>query len=229
MHAIIKRFICDDESKHEIKIQGSHGYVGSENETKNRKFVADILDGSTIYEIQTGSFRPLADKIKWILANTTYNIVLVHPLAEKLYVSYINDDGSISDRKKSPASKKISAILPEIYYLREIIASDRLKIVALMIEADSYKKKQTVGKKRVKTRKYEMIPSAIGSARVFASPEDYGEFIPDSLPEIFTTAMFSRATKIRGIDAYSAVKVLCSLGLIEECGSIGRARAYRKI
>ena len=36
MHAVIKKFICADESKHEIKIQGSHGYIGSENETKNR-------------------------------------------------------------------------------------------------------------------------------------------------------------------------------------------------
>ena len=229
MHAIIKKFICADEAKHEIKIFGSHGYVGSETEKKNRKFVADILDGNTIFEIQTGSFRPLAEKIKWILQNTTYNIVLIHPIPEVLYVSYIDQDGSISERKKSPASKKLSSILSEIYHLREVISSDRLKIVGLMIEADSYKKRQTVGKKRVKMRKYELIPSSLRSAYLLSAAEDYKCFIPDSLPETFTTAQFSKATKIRGIDAYSAVKVLCSIGLLEECGIIGRAKAYRKI
>ena len=227
MHAVIKKFICGDESKHEVKIQGSHGYINNPNETKNRKFVADILDGNTIFEIQTGSFRPLADKIKWILDNTTYSIVLVHPLPEILHISYINDDGKIGERKKSPASKKISAILSEIYYLREVISSDRLKIVGLMIEADSYKKKQAVGKKRTKVRKYEMIPSSLRSAYVFSRPDDYKIFLPESLPEAFTTAQFSSATKIRGIDAYSAVKVLVTLGLIDEHGYIGRAKAYK--
>ena len=229
MHAIIKKFICDDESKHEVKIHGSHGYIGSEKETKNRKFVADILDGNTIFEIQTGTFRPLADKIKWILDNTTYNIVLVHPIPEVLYVSYINNDGSISGRKKSPASKKISSLLAEIYYLREIVKSDRLKIVGLMIEADSYKKKQvSKNRRRVKTRKYELIPSTLRSAYVFSCKDDYKMFLPDTLPEIFTTPMFSKETKIRGIDAYSSVKALCSIGLIEECGMVGRAKAYRQ-
>ena len=229
MHAIIKKFICDDETKHEIKIQDSHGYVGSENETKRRKFVADILDGNTIYEIQTGSFRPLADKIKWILDNTTYNIVLVHPIPEVLYISYINPDGSITPRKKSPAAKKISSLLCELYYLKDILPSDRVKIVGLMIEADSYKKLQvSKNKRRVKTRKYELIPASLRSAFIFATPEDYKMFLPDALPEEFTTAMFSKATKIRGIDAYSCAKVLSSLGLIEESGMIGRAKAYKK-
>lgn len=230
MHAVIKKFICDDETKHEVKIQGSHGYIGSTNETKNRKFVADVLDGDTIYEIQTGSFRPLAEKIKWILDNTTYNIVLIHPIPETLYVSYINEDGSITARKRSTASKKIPSILSEIYYLHEIISNERLRIIGLMIEADSYKtRKISKNRKRAKTKKYELIPVSLKSAYVFASPDDYKMFLPDSLPEIFTTAMFSKATKIRGIDAYSAVKVLCSLGIIEECGTIGRARAYKSI
>ncbi len=228
MHAIIKKFICDDDHKHEITIYGSHGYIGSESDGKRRKFIADILDGNTIFEIQTGTFRPLADKIKWILENTTYNIVVVHPIPEALYVSYIESDGTISERRKSPAARKISAILPEIYYLKDIIQCGRVKIVGLMIEADSYKKRQSAGRRRTRGRKYELIPVSLRRAYVFSKPDDYKIFLPEALPEIFTTAMYSKATKIRGIDAYSAVKVLCALGLIEECGTIGKARGYKR-
>ena len=70
MHAAIKRFICADESKHEIKLDKPRD--NADGKAKARRFVADILDGKTVYEIQTGSFAPLVKKIQWILDNTDY-------------------------------------------------------------------------------------------------------------------------------------------------------------
>ena len=226
MHASIKLFICPDESKHEVKIQDSELYIKKENQ-KNRKFVADVLDGSTIYEIQTGSFAPLKDKIKWILDNTAYNLVLIHPMPESLYISYIEEDGTISPRRKSNRPKKLKYIVGELYHIKEFINNPRFTLIALMIEADQYKRRVT-SKKRVKTKKYETIPSSLIRAHVFSNPDDYKIFLPDSLDGEFTVKQFSKKSGILGIDAYSAVKLLCELGHISECGSIGRAKAYRK-
>ena len=236
MHAAIKRFICPDESKHEILIDGSVGCKKSDTEeesdkkTKKRRFVADILDGNTIYEIQTGGFSPLRDKIQWILDNTSYNITVIHPIAETKWVSLINTKtGNVENRKKSPVKGKITDIAPELYFFRDFISSPRFSLVILMMEAEQYKKNiQKDGRKRPRYRKYELIPISLLRAYLFRDVSDYSLFIPDDLEEPFCVKNYSARSGIHGIDAYSIVKTLCHLGLLEPAGTLGRAAAYKR-
>ena len=236
MHAAIKRFICPDESKHEILIDGSVGCKKSDTEeesdkkTKKRRFVADILDGNTIYEIQTGGFSPLRDKIQWILDNTSYNITVIHPIAETKWVSLINTKtGNVENRKKSPVKGKITDIAPELYFFRDFISSPRFSLVILMMEAEQYKKNiQKDGRKRPRYRKYELIPISLLRAYLFRDVSDYSIFIPDDLEEPFCVKDYSARSGIHGIDAYSIVKTLCHLGLLEPAGTLGRAAAYKR-
>lgn len=235
MHAAIKRFICPDESKHEILIDGSAGCIArTEEETDNqkikkRRFVADILDGNTIYEIQTGGFSPLRDKIAWILENTTYNVMVIHPIAETKWVSTINNKtGNIENRKKSPQKGRVEDIASELYFFRDFLPSPRFSLVVLMMEGEQYKKNmQTDGRKRPRYRKYELIPISLLRAYIFKGIEDYKLFLPDSLPNPFCVKNYSEKTKIRGIDAYSIVKTLMHIGLVEPHGNLGRAAAYK--
>ena len=238
MHAAIKRFICPDTACHEIKIDGSEGCtpppVADEadgaKKPRARKFVADILKDGTIYEIQTGGFSPLKPKIQWILDNTSYNVVLIHPIAETKWVSLIDkESGKIGNRKKSPTKGKIQDIASELYFLSDFISSPRFSLVILMMEAEQYKKNIAAKGKRPRYRKYELIPKSLLRAYILQSAEDYNIFIPDTLPERFTVKEYSKEAKIYGIDAYSIVKVLCSIGLLEQSGNIGRAAAYKKV
>lgn len=225
MHSALKTFICPDESKHEIKIQNSPLYIPKNQEnTKNRKYVADILDGDTIYEIQTGGFSPLREKIQWILENTSYRVVVIHPIAETKWVSKIGDDGKISGRRKSPRRGRVEDIAGELYFFRSFLNNPRFSLMVLMIEAEQYVKPQKRGRR---LKKYEMIPMSLLGAYLFKSHEDYAYFLPDSLPEQFTVKDYSQHAKIYGMDAYSMVKTLCGLDFIEEFGNIGRAQAYR--
>ena len=235
MHAAIKRFVCPDVSRHEIKIDGSALCIAREisdgsKKKKERKFVADILDGNTIYEIQTGSFSPLREKIKWILENTTYNIALIHPISETTWVSVIDSKtGNIGKRKKSPVHERLEDIAPELYFLTEFIPSPRFSLIILVLECEQYKKNmQKDSSRRPKYRKYEKIPLALLQAAFFRSVDDYKFFIPDTLPARFTVKEYSAKTGIYGIDAYSAVKSLCAIGLLQPDGNIGRAAAYKR-
>ena len=236
MHAAIKRFICPDEAKHEVLIDGSSGCnrIDSEEDgnkkAKKRRFVADILDGNTIYEIQTGGFSPLREKIQWILDNTSYNVTVIHPIAEAKWVSLINTKtGNIENRKKSPLKGKITDIAPELYFFRDFISSPRFSLVILMMEAEQYKKNiQKDGRKRPRYKKYELIPISLLRAYVFKGVSDYSIFIPESLDEPFCVKGYSAKSGIRGMDAYSIVKTLCHLGLLEPAGMIGRAAAYKR-
>lgn len=234
MHAAIKRFICSEESKHEIKIDGSALCIDrdgdvEDNKKKKRRFVADVLDGDTIFEIQTGPFSPLKAKIEWILENTAYNIVVIHPIAETKWINYISaKSGEIERRQKSPKKGKFTDIAGELYYLRDFIGNPRFSLVLLMMEAEQYKKNAVKdARRRPKYQKYELIPVSLLRAQVFKSADDYRCFVPNSLPDTFCVKDYSKASGIRGRDAYSIVKTLVYLGFFEEAGKIGRAAAYR--
>ena len=232
MHAAIKRFICPDESCHEILLDGSEGFIASNDEnTKKRRFVADILCKNTVYEIQTGGFAPLKSKIQWILDNTSYNIVVIHPIAETKWISYINQSsGSIERRTKSPQKGKFSDIASDLFFLRDFLSSPRFSLVLLMMEAEEYRKNVASAKaRRPRYRKYEMIPISLLRTYIFKGIESYRRFIPEELDEPFTVKEYSSKSKIHGMSAYSIVKTLCMLGLLEECGKRGRAAVYRRL
>ena len=234
MHAAIKRFICPDDSCHEVIIDGSALCLqkkDAENESKKKKrrFVADVLIEDTIFEIQTGGFSPLREKIQWILDNTFYKIVVIHPIAETTYVNYINGKtGNIDKRQKSPVKGKFTDVANDLYFFREFIGNPRFSLVLLMMEAEQYKKNiAKEGSRRPKYRKYELIPISLLRAYVFKSIDDYKLFIPDNLPSPFCVKDYSKSSGIHGIDAYSIVKTLVHLGLLEEAGNLGKAAAYR--
>jgi hypothetical protein len=234
MHAAIKRFICPDESCHEVKIDGSALCIQNtesenDNKKKKRRFVADVLMGDTIFEIQTGGFSPLREKIQWILDNTSYKIVVIHPIAETTHVNFINaKTGEIDKRQKSPVKGKFTDIASDLYFFRDFLNDPRFSLVLLMMEAEQYKKNITKdGRKRPRYRKYELIPVSLLKAYVFKSAEDYKIFIPDDLPDPFCVKNYSKSSGIHGMDAYSIVKTLVHIGLLEEAGSLGRAAAYK--
>ena len=52
LHAVIKRYICEDTDCHEVGV-------------KDRRFVSDIRIGNEIYEVQTGDFYPMKQKIAY--------------------------------------------------------------------------------------------------------------------------------------------------------------------
>ncbi len=226
MHAAIKRFICPDTACHEIKLDTA---VTNGEKTKRRRFVADILKDGNVIEIQTGRLAPLHDKIAWIIENTAYNITVIHPIAESKWVNVLSSKNEIERRYRSPLKGRISDIACELYSIKDFIDSPRFSLVILMMEAEQYiKNTAKTARSRPRYKKYELIPVNLLSATVFSSIEDLKQLIPDSLCSEFTVKQFSKESKIRGMDAYSAVHSLCDFGLLEACGSIGRAAAYRK-
>lgn len=230
MHAAIKRFICSDVSKHEVNIYDSIADKDKSGPTASkRRFVADVLDNNTIFEIQTGSFKPLSAKIRWILENTEYNIMLIHPIVQTKWINYIDKKGTIGGRKKSPLHGRIEDIASELYFIQEFLNSPRFSLVLLMIEAEEYRKKTSERRGRgVKSQKFELIPVSLISAHIFSSPSDYKYFIPENLPMIFTAKQYGNEAHIYGLDTYSILKTLCHIGLLETCGSIGKAVAYKR-
>lgn len=232
MHAAIKKFICPDEICHEIPLDtgARAGEIGEDGKKiKRRKFVADILKNGNVYEIQTGALPPLTEKIKWILENTDHNVTVIHPIAETKWVNVLNSKNELENRYRSPVKGKLNDIAPELYAIKDFVNSPRFSLVILFMEAEQYMKSAAKnGRSRKKHKKYELIPINLLRAHIFSSLEDYKIFIPDSLDGAFTVKDFSSASKIRGMDAYYTVHTLVDMGLLEQCGKIGRAAAFKK-
>ncbi|MBR7098472.1 MAG: hypothetical protein IKC59_03575, partial [Clostridia bacterium] len=197
-HQIIKRYLSEDPSDHEIPV------------SIERRFVSDVRVGMDAYEVQTGSFAPMAKKIAYYLESTDLTVTVVHPIAKSRWVSWVDfDTAEISPRKRSPRHGDAKELLAELYPLLPLLPHPRLQFRVLLLEVHDFKLLSNRKKDRRRGAvRYERIPLSLMEDISFSSPEDFARFLPDSLDSPFTVKQFSEATKIRGRDAYSAVRVL---------------------
>ena len=214
LHKILKRFLEENEENHEVK-------VGT--------YFADILSGNMITEIQTGSFRPLREKITYYLENTPYDITVVRPLPYvKTVCTVERESGELLSRKKSPRRTRPRDVLRDWYYLAEFLSNPRFTLRFLLLEEDEYrmtkKKTRRWGKE---SELYERIPTALLDEELYEYQSDYLKFLPDDLPEEFTAAEYGKRAKLHGYAIYSALKLLEAVGLVEKGEKKGRSYVYR--
>ena len=226
LHSIIKKFIAPESEDHEVMIRERMA-----GEEKRPRYVADLLIGNTAYEVQTGSFFPMQKKIAYYLENTELDVVIIHPVAYKKWVNWLDHEtGEVVKRSRRSALGKPTDIAGELYWILPYIDNPRLSIRVMMLEIEEYRvsSKRGAGIRRGSER-YELIPTELCDVVKLELPEDYAIFIPDELGREFTVPEYARLSKIRGKAAYSAVRVLCKVGLAKECGKRGRAMLFKRL
>ena len=244
LHAAIKLYLCPDETCHERPVAdllaSSDGTAQAPE--KKRRMVADILTEGNIYEVQTGGFFPLKEKIAWYLTHTPCRITVVHPIPAVRYLSWINpEDGSIISRRRSPKRGRVRDVAKELYWLSEFVGNPRFALRLLLIELEEYRMADGWSRdgKRGSNR-YERFPTALLGDVILKTPADYAAyFLPEALAESadgegnlprFTASEYARLTGIRGKATYSTIHLLERLGLIQETEErVGRSKTYRKV
>lgn len=215
MHAILKRYICEDPDLQEVGVL-------------NTRYVSDVRIGNEVYEIQTGAFYPMRKKIAYYLEHTDCTVTIVHPICVNKFVCWVDPDTQeISARKQSPKHEQANAVLPELYCLLPYLKHPRLNIHLLLLEVQEFRLLNGWSRDRKKgSARYERIPLALLGELFLSTPETFRRLLPSSLPQRFTVKDFSVQTRLRGRDAYSAVRVLEALGLILPAPPVGRAMAF---
>lgn len=212
LHAIIKKYLCEDSSFHEQKI-------GS--------YYADIFSDGEIIEIQTRSLNKLRPKLDYYLDK--YKVTVVYPIVHYKYLMWIDhESGEISERRKSPRVGKIADCFFELYKIKMYLNHPNLKIKILLIDCDEYRNLNgwSKDKKRGSTR-YERIPIKLIDEVDFNSPEDYNLFL-NNLPDEFTNEDLKKELKIQLKYATIATNIFKHLNLIEVKNKIGRKNLYSK-
>lgn len=209
MHAAVKRFICADAAFHEKKL--------SEDVGGSKKYVADVLAGDEIYEIQTGSFYPLRKKLEWYAANTAYHVTVVHPMAVRRRIIWIDpESGAPKPSPRLAPARRAADILPELACIAGLFASGRVGVELLFVEAEEYRFLDGWGNggKRGSSR-YEMLPIALLGRQRLELAEDVAALCAPQLcgGAEFTAAEFARAMHFRSRPAYRALGALTDLDI----------------
>lgn len=217
MHLIIKRFLTENEDLHEVGVA-------------NTRFVSDVRIGNDVFEVQTGSFYPMQKKISHYLESTDCNVTVVHPIPARKWITWIDPkSGDASERARSPKAGRAIDLLPELYCLLPHLGHPHLSFRVLLIEAQEFR--ILSGRRnnpKSHAKKYDRIPLALIDDITFSSKSDFEALLPKDLPPHFTVKEFSSLTKIRGRNAYSAVRALCALNILSPAEKIGKSMGFRR-
>lgn len=217
LHRVLKKFCEPDEACHEISIG---------------PYVADILRGNEIIEVQSGSFYPMKSKIQYYLSNTDYFVTIVRPLPYIKWCIWLDGkSGEVVSRKKSSKKYLPRDVMRDWLFLCDYLGHERLKIKFLLLEEEEYRFLDgwSKDKKRGSSR-YERIPIALIDEMEFSLAEDYKIFLPDSIGESFTASEYIKASKMRSYGGYAALKILCHLGFIEKSDRRqGKSFVYKRL
>ena len=214
LHAVLKNYYEPHEENHEIKVG---------------RFVADIVGEQGVIEIQTRSFGNLLEKLDNFLELS--DVTVVYPLPALKYVSWLDmETGELSPKHKSPKKCRIYDAFKEIIRIKYALDNPRFHLLLCFLEVDEIRflNGWSENKKRGSSR-CDRIPKDIIEEVRFDCIEDYRRFLPDGLPEEFTSAHYAKACKINQQLASNGLNILNYLGLVERVGKKGRSYVYKVV
>jgi len=213
LHNEIKHLFCADETKHEIK-------VGS--------YVADIKTDYGIIEIQTGAFNKLRKKLTVFLEDTL--VTLVYPLPDTKWLLWINEQtGEVTKKRKSPKKGSIYDAVFELYKIKPFLSHKNLRLCIIFADIEEYRFLNGWSKDRKKgSSRHNRIPVKINGKVYFNFAKDYLQFIPENIPENFTTKDLKTAAKINMRTSQTLLNILHHIGTVKRVGKSGNLLIYEK-
>ena len=210
LHAALKLYYEPDTDCHEVGVG---------------RFVADIRNGDGITEIQTRGFHLLRAKLEAFLP--LGRVTVVYPLAARKWIYTVDpESGEIISGRKSPRRETPLDILPELCRILPFLQSGNLSFRLPLLEVAEYRRP---GGRRWKngTTRLERLPLALFDEVMLGGKSDYYSLLPETLPDLFTTAEFAKAAKRNRRFAQTALRVLTELRVTERCGKDKNAYLYR--
>ena len=213
LHQALQRFYAGDEGLVEVEMDG---------------YFADALRDGVIYEIQTGSFTAIRDKLH-ALANE-HPVVLVHPIVRYKWIAKFDPEtGEETSYRRSPKRAELWEVFDELVYATRLLARENISLELIVTAQCELWLDDGEGSWRRQGQSiigHELL--AILERHRFEEPMDLARLLPEGLPEQFTVPDIREAGGIRPRLAGKIAYTLREVGAIEQVGMDGQAYLYER-
>ena len=212
VHAVLKNYYAPDEKMQEVLL---------------KNYVVDIYTGQDILEIQNGNFYKMRAKLDAFLEE--YPVTLIYPIPHTKWLIWIDEEtGELSPKRKSPLTGSAYRAFSELYRIKSYLKNENLHFIFPLIDMEEYRLLNGWSKDRKKgSCRYDRIPVDLFDEVSVYGREDYLQFLPESLPDVFTSKDLSKTAKIPMKIAGMVLHILAYLGITERVGKKGNAFLYR--
>jgi len=215
------------ESTLHSQLKEEYAREGDLIEASVDNFVADILRGWHIIEIQVNNLAALQKKLEELARKHT--ITIVHPIArEKWIVRESMDRGEIVSRRKSPKRQNIFNLFEELVHAPLLLGIRGLDLEVVLIQEEEIWVNDSKGSWRRKGWSIvdRQMLNIVERYR-FEDKEDLLALIPDDLVTPFTNKQLAKALGIKNRIAQKMTYTLRKMNLIQVPGKKGRAFLHK--
>jgi len=190
-------------------------------------FVADLVRGDLLIEIQTGGFGPLRSKLERLTHRHT--VRLVAPVAVNRTIVRLSADGKVLGRRRSPKHGHFEDVFARLTSIPTLIERDSFELHVLLTEEEEVR---THSPGRARRRNGWVVVGRtlieVRRQRLFHTPLDLAGLLPADLPDVFSTADVARSAGITRRLAQQMVYCLRATGTVELAGKKGNSLLYRR-
>lgn len=213
----------------ELHLALQQHYAGADGavEALVEGFRADALREGVIYEIQTGSFGSIREKLRRLLER--HPVVLVYPVPESKVIVYVDGEGREVSARRSPRHGAVTDVFEQLLHLHDLPRHRRLSLEIVVTHERELRRRDGMGSWRrqgVSLLGRELVE--ILTVQRFEHPRELAALLPAELPREFTVAELREAMKLRRGTAAKMAYALCKLGVIKHVGKRGNAFVYRR-
>ena len=190
-------------------------------------FRIDAVSENRLIEIQYGSLGAIRDKIRKLVAD--HDVLVVKPLAARKYlVRRSRKGGRIVSSRYSPKRETFLDAFLDLVHFVNVFPHPRLTVELLLTEQEEHRLPQLKG--RWTRRKYRVEDRklvAVTDRRMLQTKDDLLTFLPDDLPDTFSTEEISVRLDIPRWLAQKMAYCLRKTGAVCPVGKRGNTILYR--
>jgi len=174
LHAALKEWAALPGDRFEVEVDG---------------YVIDLQRGETLIEIQTRNFAAIKRKLTQLVER--HPVRLLHPIAQEKHIIRLPAKGGEPiSRRKSPKRGTAALVFMELVSFPELIAHPNFSLEVLLTREEEIQRPGRGGTRNGRRKGWRIADRRLVEVVervVLASPADFQRFLPDALPQPFTS------------------------------------------